>query len=269
MLDQFGHIDHLFLNGPQAHLIDYKFAFSAYEADSPQFWAYCLGVWDKHPEVEEITAHVVLPFQGVIDVESWSRKSDYERLSAQTAAIIESARRDNPETYQTGSHCAWCGQRAKCPKLNNLALAVAAQYQPEALELPAKFDPALIDDPQVIAVAKKLGPILKAWAEKVDQRALEMRLVEGIEIPGFELAERSAPFKITDAQAAWEVVKDHMTPEAFAGCAEVKIGALEKAFVRTAKRGTIKSAKETLRCALLDANAAQSEGTSQYLRKSK
>jgi superfamily II DNA or RNA helicase len=267
MLDQFGHIDHLFLNGPQAHLIDYKFAFSAYEADSPQFWAYCLGVWDKHPEVEEITAHVVLPFQGVIDVESWSRKSDYERLSAQTAAIIEAARRDNPETFQTGSHCAWCAQRAKCPKLNNLALAVAAQYQPEALELPAKYDPALIDDPEVMAVAKKLGPILKAWAEKVDQRALEMRLVEGIEIPGFALAERAAPFKIVDAQAAWEVVKDHITPEAFAGCAEVKIGALEKAFVRTAKRGTIKSAKETLRAALLDANAAQADGTSHFLRR--
>jgi superfamily II DNA or RNA helicase len=269
MLDQFGHIDHLFLHGNSAHLIDYKFAFGEYTADSPQFWAYCVGVWDKHPEVESITAHVVLPFQGIIDVESWSRGNDYERLSAQIAAIIEAARRDNPETYQTGSHCAWCGQRAKCPKLNNLALAVAAQYQPEALELPAKFDPALIDDPEVIAVAKRLGPILKAWADKVDQRALEMRLIEGIEIPGFELAERSAPFKITDAQAAWEVVKDHMTPEAFAGCAEVKIGALEKAFVRTAKRGTIKSAKETLRCALLDANAAQSEGTTQYLRKSK
>jgi hypothetical protein len=118
-----------------------------------------------------------------------------------------------------------------------------------------------------MAVAKKLGPILKAWAEKVDQRALEMRLVEGIEIPGFALAERSAPFKIVDAQAAWEVVKDHMTPEAFAGCAEVKIGALEKAFVRTAKRGTIKAAKETLRAALLDANAAQADGTSHFLRR--
>ena len=267
MLDQFGHIDHLILHGNKCELVDYKFAFSAYEADSPQFWAYSVGVWDAHPETEIVTAHVVLPFQGAIDVESWSRSSDYERLSAQTAAIIEAARRNNPETYQTGSHCAWCGQRAVCPKLNNLALAVASQYKPDELTLPDKYDPALIDDPLVMATAKRLGPILKSWAEKVDQRALEMRLHEGIEIPGFELAERSAPFKIVDAQAAWDVVKDTITPEAFAACADVSIGDLEKAVARTAKRGTMKSAKEELRCALLDANAAKSEGRIHFLRK--
>ena len=269
MLDQFGHIDHLILHGDRCELVDYKFAFSAYEADSPQFWAYSIGVWDAHPDIEHVTAHVVLPFQGVIDVESWSRASDYSRLSAQTIAIIEAARRDNPDTYQTGAHCAWCGQRAQCPKLNNLALAVASQYKPDELVLPEKYDPALISDPEVMGVAKRLSPILKAWAEKVDQRALEMRLHEGIEIPGFELAERSAPFKITDAQAAWDVVKDQITPEAFAGCAEVKIGELEKAVSRTAKRGTMKSAKEALRGALIDANAARSEGTIHYLKKSK
>ena len=269
ILDQFGHIDHLILHGEKCELIDYKFAFSSYEADSPQFWAYSVGVWDAHPEIEIITSHVVLPFQGVIDVESWSRAKDYQRLSAQTIAIIEAARRDNPDTYQTGTHCSWCGRRAVCPTLNNLALAVASQYKPEELELPANYDPTLIDDPLVMATAKRIAPVLKSWAEKVDQRALEMRLHEGIEIPGFELAERSAPFKVTDAQAAWDVVKDQITPEAFAGCAEVKIGELEKAVSRVAKRGTMKSAKENLRCALLDANAAKSEGTVHFLRKTK
>lgn len=269
ILDQFGHIDHLILHGNKCELVDYKFAFSSYEADSPQFWAYSVGVWDAHPETEVITAHVVLPFQGVIDVESWSRANDYQRLSAQTIAIIEAARRDNPDTYQTGTHCSWCGRRAACPKLNNLALAVASQYKPEELELPANYDPTLINDPMVMATAKRIAPVLKSWAEKVDQRALEMRLHEGIEIPGFELAERSAPFKIVDAQAAWDVVKDQITPEAFAGCAEVKIGDLEKAVTRVAKRGTMKSVKENLRCALLDANAAKSEGTVHFLRKTK
>ena len=270
MLDQFGHIDHIILHGEgQAELVDYKFAYGEYTADSPQFWAYCIGLWDAHPDVETITVHVLLPFRGVIDRETWTREKDYDRLTAQTAAIIAAARRDDPSTYLTGAHCAWCARQASCPKLSSLAMTIASNYKADELVLPEPYDPALITDPKIMSFAKKAAPIMKSWAEKVDAAALDMRLNQGIEIPGFELAERNLPFKITDAQAAWEVVKDKITPEAFAGCAEVKIGELEKAIARTAKRGEMGRAKEKLRDALVDANAAKSEGTYHYLKKSK
>jgi len=269
MLDQFGHVDHIILHGDKAELVDYKFAFGEYVADSPQFWAYAVGLWDAHPEVEQLTVHVLLPFRGVIDRETWSREKDYDRLSAQTAAIIASARRDDPSTYLTGAHCAWCARQASCPKLSSLALTIASEYKADELTLPAQYDPANIFDPHVIAFAKKAAPIMRSWADKVDARALEMRMQEGIEIPGFELAERKSPFKITNAQAAWETVKDQITPEAFAACAEVKIGELEKAIARTAKRGEMARSKEQLRDALVDADAAKSEGTYHYLKKTK
>jgi hypothetical protein len=270
MLDQFGHIDHIILHGEnKAELVDYKFAFGEYVADSPQFWAYAVGLWDAHPEVEQLTVHVLLPFRGVIDRETWHRESDYDRLSAQTAAIIAAARRDDPSDYLTGAHCAWCAKQAKCPKLSSLALTIASSYKADELVLPEPYDPANITDPHVMAFAKKAAPIMKSWAEKVDAAALDMRLNQGIEIPGFELAERNLPFKITDAQAAWDVVKDKITPEAFAACAEVKIGDLEKAIARTAKRGEMAKAKEQLRDALVDASAAKSEGTYHYLKKTK
>lgn len=267
--DQFGHVDHIILHGKSAELIDYKFAWGEYVADSPQFWAYAVGLWDAHPEVEIITVHVLLPFRGVIDQETWSREKDYERLSAQITAIIAAARRDDPSTYLTGAHCAWCGRQASCPKLSSLAMTLATHYKADELTLPPQYDPALINDPEVMALAKKAAPIMKSWAEKVDARALEMRLNEGIEIPGWELAERKLPFKITDAQAAWEVVKDRISPEAFAACADVSIGDLEKAIARTAQRGEMAKAKEQLRDALTDANAARSEGTYHYLKKQK
>ncbi len=269
MLDQFGHIDHIILHGNTAELVDYKFAYGEYVADSPQFWAYCIGIWDAHTDVETINVHVLLPFRGVIDRETFSREKDYDRLSAQTAAIVASARRDDPSTYLTGAHCAWCARQASCPKLSSLALTIASNYKADELVLPDPYDPANITDPHVIAFAKKAAPIMRSWADKVDARALEMRLNEGIEIPGFELAERNLPFKVTDAQAAWEVVKEKITPEAFAACAEVSIGALEKAIARTAKRGEMARAKEHLRDALVDANAARSEGSYNYLKKIK
>jgi hypothetical protein len=268
VLDQFGHIDHIMLHGDTAELVDYKFAWGKYEADSPQFWAYSIGIWDAHPQINRITVHVLLPFQGVIDVVEWTREASYDRLVAQVTAIISAAKRNDPVSYQTGSHCAWCNNRAQCPKLNNLALTIASKYQPDELALPPEYDPTVISDPEKMALAKKLAPILKGWAEKVDARALELRL-SGVEIPGWELAERSSAFEITDPQAAWEVVKEKITPEAFAACAKLKIGELEKAYSRTAERGQMAKAKAALRDKLIDANAAKVEGTISFLKKSK
>jgi hypothetical protein len=268
VLDQFGHIDHIMLHGDTAELVDYKFAWGKYEADSPQFWAYSIGIWDAHPQINKITVHVLLPFQGVIDVVEWTRDADYDRLVTQVTAIIAAARRNDPASYMTGGHCSWCNNRAECPKLNSLALTIASKYQPEELALPPEYDPAIITDPEKMALAKKLAPILKDWSEKVNARALELRL-SGVEIPGYELKEKKSSFKITDPQAAWEVVKNKITPEAFAACAEVKIGELEKAVARTADRGQMAKAKAALRDALIDANAAKQDGTISYLEKSK
>jgi superfamily II DNA or RNA helicase len=271
MHDQFGHIDHLILHdeGKAGELVDHKFAWGKYEADSPQFWAYAVGIFNDHPKLERLTVHVLLPFQNVIDIVTWTRSGDLGDLASKTLGIIERAKRNDPETYQTGVHCTWCDNRATCGKLNALAVTVASKYKADELVLPAEYDPANITDPEQMALAKKVAPIMEAWASKVNARALEMRVQEGIEIPGWELAEKSAPFKIVDAQAAWEVVKAKITPEAFAACAEVKIGELEKAVSRVAERGQMGKAKSELRDALIDANAAKVDGTILYLKKSK
>ena len=271
MHDQFGHIDHLIIHneGRYGELVDHKFAFGKYEADSPQFWAYAVGIFNDHPELEQLTVHVLLPFQNIIDIVTWTREHDLDRLSAATLAIIEAAKRNDSANYQSGAHCAWCNNRATCPTLNNLAITIATSYKADELVLPDKYDPANITDPEQMALAKKVAPIMEAWASKVNARALEMRVQEGIEIPGWELAEKSAPFKIVDSQAAWEVVKTKITPEAFASCAEVKIGDLEKAIARVAEKGQMGKAKTALRDALIDANAAKVDGTILYLKKSK
>lgn len=266
--DQFGHIDHVMLHGTAAELVDYKFAWGKYEADSPQFWAYAIGIFDAHPEVKKIKVHVLLPFQGFIDVVEWTRESDYERLSAQVAAIVAAARRNDPAQYQTGDHCSWCANRADCHKLNQIALTVANKYKADELALPPEFDPALITDPEKIALAKRIAPILKEWGEKVNARALELRL-SGVEIPGWELAERATAFEIKDPQLAWEAVKDKITPEAFAACADIKIGELEKAVARTAPRGQVAKTKTALRESLISVGAAKVEGTITFLKKCK
>jgi len=114
-----------------------------------------------------------------------------------------------------------------------------------------------------------VAPIMEEWCRKVKQRALELRMQEGVEIPGFDLCERAAAFSITDAQVAWEVVKDTISPEEYAGCATVKIGALEKVFADKFGRGEKAKAKVRLRDLLTDADAAKSEGVVHFLKRQK
>jgi hypothetical protein len=149
-----------------------------------------------------------------------------------------------------------------------LAQAIAVKYKADELVLPPEADPALITDPEKMALAKRIAPILKEWGEKVNARALELRL-SGVEIPGWELAEKSAPFQIKDPQLAWEAVKDQITPAAFAACADIKIGELEKAVARTAPKGQMAKAKMDLRVNLLSVGAARVEGVIPYLKKCK
>lgn len=268
--DQFGHLDEFVHCGNSGKLVDYKFAWNFYSAGSEQFKAYVLGLWKMFPEVNEIEVHVAHPFLDVIDVEAYSR-ADEPRLTAEVTAIVEAARRNDPTTYITGTQCAYCGNKASCPALSNVAMTVARNYAATSDEMviPEALDPANITDPAMLAKAKDLTPILERWCAKINERALEMRLHEGIEIPGYELAERKSPFKITDAQICWEVVKDQITAEAFAACAEVKIGDLEKAIARVTPRGGKAKAEAALRDALIDSSAARSEGVSQFLKKSK
>lgn len=269
--DQFGHIDHLILhdNETKAELVDYKFAWNPYEADSPQFWGYAYAILKAYPKVEQITVHVLLPFLDEIDVHTWTRR-DYDELAAKSLAVIEAAKRNDPEFYQTGEHCTWCANKASCKKLGTVFLTLTSNYKPNEIQFPeGAFDPENVNSPELMALFKKAAPVAKAWAAAVEERAFNMRVQEGIEIPGWELAERKAPFKITDAQAAWEVVKNQITPDAFAACCDVAIGELEKAVGRVAPKGKIGESKAQLRDALIDASAAKVDGTVLYLKKSR
>jgi hypothetical protein len=86
--DQHGYFD-ILVPDKIADLLDWKFAYNEYEADSPQFWAYCVGVFDAYPQVEAIRVHVVHPFLNhMIDEELFTRKDHYNKFKMEIAAII-------------------------------------------------------------------------------------------------------------------------------------------------------------------------------------
>lgn len=264
--NQFGYFDKLIVAGSEAHLIDYKFARLPYEADSPQFWAYCVGIWNRYPSIEKITVHVLLPFRGEIDVEEFTRKEHFELFCVRVSAIVANAERDNEDDRRPGEQCQYCIRRGECKKLLSMSMQIVQKLDQDEVKIPQHLDYATMSSPEVLYQAKRVAKILRKWCAGVDARALELAR-EGVQIPGYELKERKSRFAIVAPSLAYSILRDQglVTPEEFAEACKVSIGSLDDIVKAKAPRGKKTSAVKEMRTYLVEGSAAIDEGTTQYL----
>jgi hypothetical protein len=282
VLDQYGTVDDLIICGSYAEMTDYKTGWRAVDDAeiNDQMIGYTVGVFDRFGEIETLRVNILLPRRDEVSFHVFTRSSDYDRLKAQTFKTIESskaadalfANRDYaalmPLLRPSADNCEFCGRKAECPALQQLATAVATKYDTD-LVIPKDLHGSSITDPRMMAQALHIVPVLEKWASGVKAAALAMRKEQGVEIPGHELAERSAARKITNSQAAWETVKTKLSPEEFAECAEVSLPKLETAVARHAERGQKGKIKEWLTDELRDRDAVREEGVVYYLKKTR
>jgi len=270
--DQFGHLDHLFIHKDgSADLIDLKFAQNIYRADSAQFWAYMIGVWDAFQEIDEIRVWVLHPFLDHVDTETFSRAKSYGVLNEVVRKIIERAENPDPDRFQIGKHCNYCGRLATCKKWAQFGVEVASKYGAggELYKLPDDTSHGSdISDVKALAVLWKIAPIVKKAADGWRKAALEKRM-EGEDIPGLELFEKQGAREINNAVAAFNAVSDKIDPKDFIEACDVKIGALEKLFADSFPRGKKASSKKELMARLLDADAVSSGAPVPMLRELK
>lgn len=261
ILDQFGYFDEVWFRGSQAVMLDYKFAVNEYTADSPQFWGYCIGLWDKHPQLQQIRVVVLLPFRDEIDEEVFDRATHYEKFVVTGKSIIVNAENDDPATYKTNAGCAYCKRAGQCPKLTQIAISVANEIYPDKVALPAVLDPVLIKDARtmgkVLALSKMLGDDKTGWCARVAARAKEMALDEGIVPEGYKLQQAAAPRRVTNVRAAYEAVKDKVGLDEFLGITAIKIGDLETVFSEVAPKGEKGKYKSELDVRLRDIEALE------------
>lgn len=270
--DQFGHLDHLYIHTDStADLVDLKFARNIYGADTAQFWAYMIGTWDRFPEIEEIRVWVLHPFLDHIDTETYTRTKDYDRLNATVRMIIHRAENPNPDQFNIGKQCTYCGRLATCPKWASFGVEIANRYNEEGkkFQLPAgSVHGTDIEDPETLAVLWRIAPLVKKAAEGWRKAALEKRM-EGEDIPGLELYEKSGTREITNAAAAYDAIADRVKPEDFIQACDVKITDLEKIFADSFPRGEKGKSKKELMARLTDASAISSGAPQQLLRELK
>jgi len=274
-VDQNGHIDHLFdHHDGTSDLIDLKFSFSsgAYSADSPQFWAYCCGIWDMFPHIETITVSILLPFLDEVDQETFTRKQHYNLFYASCMKIIEMAEAANPDTFRVGRHCTWCLQlKNGCRKWATFGVELANRFsgKTDKYVLPETTEnTATVEDPETLVALWRLSPLVSAAIEGWRKNALDARL-NGTDLPGLELTERKGVREITDTMGAYEAVKDVLSAEELLVGCKLKIGELEQLWKDKQPRGSKETSLGELTMRLMDASAISSGRPVQMLRECK
>lgn len=267
--DFFGYVDCVVVNGDEADIIDWKFAVNWYPADSPQFHAYALGVWDLFGGVETIRVHAVHPFRDEIDIETFTRTKDYERLSGQVAAIIARAKANRPEDYTISAQCAYCGLAGKCAKLAATGFDIARRYAPDLALPDIDFHGSAVTDPQHFEVLLRAKPALEKACEGWSRAALEMHDA-GTPIPNCEVTSRAGRKSVVSARGAFDLLKQEVAPglkpEDFIDACSITSGALDdlvKAAAPNRKKG---KTVEYFQSALMDADLVTQGGGGRYIR---
>jgi hypothetical protein len=226
----FGTADVVIIGANTATVIDYKMGrVPVDDAETNlQGWAYALGAFDLFG-VDSVKVVFLQPRCDLRTEHTFTREKDYERMRDRVAAVIERAEDPESPYCPHPTNCQYCGAKATCPALASKALAVAEKL-PDSLELPAVFNPQEITQPDQMALALKLAPVLIAWADAVKAHALEM-VRGGEEIPGYELKHRSGRRVIKELESVWDIVNTSfgVSLENFLPACSISVTSLEKA----------------------------------------
>lgn len=268
--EQWGFCDLVALRGSVASMVDWKFAFNYYEADSPQFWAYCLGAWNRWPQLETIEVHVPHPFLDTVDRNTFTRAQHFDDFQIKIKGIMAWANINDPAQYRISAQCAYCGFAGKCSKLAALGAKIGQAYSGNEITLPEGIDfhGSKIDDPKIIALLYRLAPIIEKAAGGWRKAAVEM-YDNGTEIPGYKMAQRKGKRSIASTVEAFKIVKTHfaphMTPEAFLQHCTVTATGLDELVAATAPKGSKEKTQRELAARLEDADALTFGSGSRFL----
>ena len=234
----FGTADVVLIGTNNATVIDYKMGrVPVDDAEiNLQGWAYALGAFDLFG-VDSVTVVFLQPRCDLRTEHTFIRAADYDRMRDRVAAVIENAEDPNSPYNPHPDNCQYCGGKALCPVLTAKAMMVVEKL-PERLDLPAVMDPLQIAEPDQMALALRLAPVLIDWAEAVKAHALEM-VRSGQEIPGYQLKHRSGRRVIKQLESVWDIVhaEFEIPLEQFLPACSISVTSLENAVKSVQERG--------------------------------
>jgi hypothetical protein len=245
----FGFADAVLIRKDDATLVDFKFGNNKQEPTetNPAAQAYALGVFKRWPNVQSIQVLYMYPRLDVIDHCAFHR-SDMPTFELRIETIIARAKAAI-ECTPNNETCIYCIHKPTCRFLHAWVLPIALRYSDrKRLELEA-YDPQNVTDPSVMGKALDAARLVIDWADSVKRHALLLRQEKGLEIPGWELATRSARKTIPNAQLAYETATQFgLSHEQVLQAVDVNL----KRLLEVAKEKAISGGKAKIAIALED-----------------
>jgi hypothetical protein len=228
----FGYVDQVQIDEDVADVLDWKMGWIRVEpaSENLQGLAYSLGVFKKWQHIREVTVHFVQPRLGYVTAHTFTRDEmpAMEMRVRGIVARVSNVDLDDPDSFTPCEHtCIYCA-RHNCPAVAKAANTIGIRYaeakndhaktlaalenkKPTGLlDVPEQLYPKLLDKPEEMAKAMELLPIVERWCKSLRKRSNDMAFGEGIAIPGYETAHRAGRKNVTNANAAYEAVKDRV-----------------------------------------------------------
>lgn len=275
--ETFGTCDRLFVKGDIGIAMDYKTGVGKIDdaEDNMQAKAYSVGIFQMFPDINKLEFWFIVPRRDELLFAEFTR-DNIDEFQQEIADTIRAARRAK-RAWTDGSisinqlsaspdNCRWCANAYKCPAVANSAIRVAKSYSGE-LEVPDLVHGSEIDDPVLIAKLLKVAPILEKCIAGWKNRAREMVFEQGLDVPGYERAERAGVRKITDPIKAWNQVSGFMSIEQFlSALGDISAAKFEDIVGATAERGKKKALVSKVMADLFSEGAVSMSNPSQFLK---
>lgn len=264
-----GTADFVAIAGDEGILIDYKFGRGHVEpaATNAQGCAYCLGTFERFPELRRLTLHFVQPRAELISTHTYVREQDMPAMQLRVETIIRRANARNKEEHPSLA-CCYCRKQATCTALRRIALPIAARYAEDtslALTPEDELHPSRITSPELMSRCLTCAKVLKEWVESVTYHALLMAK-EGTDVPGYKLMTRAGRRSVTDAAAAYAA--SGLDAATFIRCCgTVSLDALTEAASAKAPKGQKAKIKDELLSRLAEEGILTTGAPSQYLKR--
>ena len=238
----FGTCDRLTIKGKRALLADYKTGVSQIDHPSEnwQSKAYTIGVFDKFPELDEVTFVFYIPFYDDTPNHTFSRE-DLPRLREEVSKVVARATyvrskwsEGSPslEELNPNQNCRFCHYEDSCPALGGMILDVADKLGSTVPDISGN------EDPEDLEALWSIAKVVTNWANSF-RKNLVNRVKDGeVSLPSLRLRSMGATKKCSDNEALISTAEDFgVHKEDILEIASIPLGKLTKKIEEKADKG--------------------------------
>ena len=197
----------------RAILADYKTGISVIDPpeDNWQAKAYTVGVFQKYPDIQEITFVFYIPVRNEV-LTGVFKRDDLDNLIEELSKVIKKGEEVRPK-WESGApliaelnptvNCRFCAFEERCPSLGGLSIEVASRVAEGTIPDGDINDP---EDPETLEQLWNVAKIVSNWANRIKSKAVSSAK-EGAEFPSLRLKSMGATRSCVDNKKLIEVAE--------------------------------------------------------------